>query len=472
MKKYIIIFFVRSRIIERGRALCYDVSESDAIDMDETMKNHPLRIICLITISLVIAMMGTAIAFAADDPGTQTLNAQASGAQTPGAQTPSAPAGSEEPPDSDVDEETPDADADEEAPVLAETRITGVPAKLSENASAKLSFTVKVSPADGTRTVKLQQYLSSDKSWHTRATYHTKDEEKAKVKVTIAKKYREKTTGKWRVFVKASNQAQEAVSRVFTVTSRNVTTKKLSARSACIYCIDNGELIYTKEHLTRRSPASTTKLMTAVILVESGKLNGKTRISKKAANTPWGSGRLKKGDTYRNIDLLYAMLLPSSNDASVAVAEGVSGSTGKFVKRMNRKAKKMGLDNTHFCNPHGLHDSDHYTTAFELAKLTAYAQEKEEIRKALQTKSRTITSTRYHRTWTLYSSDSLLGTIKNFLGGKTGTGEDAKFCFAGIYKHKKKTYVTIVLGAPTAAKRWNDTRKLHSYIRKYAATKY
>ena len=360
----------------------------------------------------------------------------------------------------------------EEAIVPAVTTITGFPGKLSKNASASVSLTVKVAPANGEREAQLQQYDSTNKLWRTRATYAVPDQGKASVKVTLAKKYRKKTTGKWRVYVPATEQAQEAVSKVCTVTSRNVKTKKLAARSAIIYCINDGSVIYTKKHTTRRSPASTTKLMTSVILVESGKLQEKTSISAKAANTPWGSGRLRSGDTYRNIDLMYAMLLPSANDAAVAVAEGVSGSTGKFVKRMNKKAEKMGLTHTHFCNPHGLHDPNHYTTALELAKLTAYAYDKDEIRKALKTRTRTIKSIRYQRKWKLYSSDTLLGKIQNFLGGKTGTGEDAKYCFTGVYKHKKKTYVTVVLGAGSAIGRWNDTRKLQSYIRKYAATKY
>ena len=213
-------------------------------------------------------------------------------------------------------------------------------------------------------------------------------------------------------------------------------------------------------------------LVTSVILVESGKIGDTTRISANAANTPWGSGRLQKGDTYQNIDLLYAMLLPSANDAATAVAEGVSGSAGKFVERMNRKAAKLGWKNTHFCNPHGLNDRNHYTTALELAKLTSYAYGKGEIRKAMKTRTRTIKSVRYQRKWKLYSSDTLLGKIRNFFGGKTGTGSDAKYCFTGVYKYKNKTYVTVVLGANSPAGRWSDTRRLQSYIRKDAETRY
>ena len=449
------------------------------------------RIICITTLIFVMMLMGTAGSLAADEPAAAPAGVSgaeettdipgASGEQNPDAQDPD----SSDPSTQDSDTSDPEADdPDEQDPAAddpvptevkpdpVKTRISGFPSKLSKEANAKVTFTIKVTPAKGTRTVKLQQYSSSSKSWRTRAVYQTEDRKKAAVEVTIAKKYRKKATGKWRVYVPATDQAKRAVSRVCKVTSRNIETVDLDAKSACIYCVNSGALIYGKEQTARRSPASTTKLMTSLILVESGKLKKKTSISAKAANTPWGSGRLMQGDRYRNIDLLYAMLLPSANDAAVAVAEGVSGSTDKFVKRMNRKAKKLGLKNTHFCNPHGLHNDDHYTTALELARLTACAYEKKEIRKAIRTRVHTIRSVRYHRAWTLYSTDSLLGVIQNFLGGKTGTGSDAKYCFAGVYKHNKKTYVTVVLGANNAAQRWNDTRKLHSYIREYAATKY
>ena len=88
------------------------------------------------------------------------------------------------------------------------------------------------------------------------------------------------------------------------------------------------------------------------------------------------------------------------------------------------------------------------------------------------TSTRTIKSLRYKRQWTLYSTDVLLGKIKNFFGGKTGTSPEAKYCFTGVYKYKDKTYVTVVLNAGTADGRWNDTKKLQSYIRDYAETSY
>ena len=130
--------------------------------------------------------------------------------------------------------------------------------------------------------------------------------------------------------------------------------------------------------------------MTAVLLMESGKINTKTTISKHAAATPWGSGRLSKGDIFKTRDLLYAMLLPSYNDAATAVAEKVGGTEKKFVAMMNAKAKELGLNKTHFCNPHGLDADGHYTTAKELAMLTAYAYTFPKIRDCWGTQFKSI----------------------------------------------------------------------------------
>lgn len=475
------------------------------------MGTHCSRIVCCIILCLTVTLTNSVFCFASDrniyvnNPVTETeLHADENISVGGSSDTEGAPAGEPyegtlagglsegtsawelsegssedgEPSEGDpTDGDSPDGDPSDEEPPVEEvivpvvTKITGVPSKLTKNASAKVSFTVKVKPANGGRIVKLQQYDSSNKKWKTRAKYQSEDVKKASVKVTLAKKYRKKTTGKWRVVVPATERAEKAVSGTFKVISRNISSYGMSAKSACIYCIDSGEVLFTKKYKTRRLPASTTKLMTAVLVVESGKLGGKTTVSARAASTPWSYGRLRKGDKYRTKDLFYAAMLPSSNAAATALAETVSGSTEKFVKKMNKKAKKIGMTKTNFRNPHGLHQSGHYTTAFDLAKLTAYAFSKDEIRDAMGTRTRTITSLRYKRVWPLYSTDLLLGTT-NFYGGKTGTSPEAKYCFTGVYKYKNKTYVTVSLNARSAAGRWNDTKRMHSYIRKYAETRY
>jgi len=380
-----------------------------------------------------------------------------------------------------------DADTDENAPdnSKAVTHISNCATSYSKLIGEALDITADIDPAEG-REVQLQRYDSNEKSWSvimTESAEENAEEEEessgeeasAHVSFSVPEEERSKTRSLWRIYLPATDDAEEACSGNISVTSENLKDLDLSARTACIYRIDKdgeGTLIYSKEADERRAQASTTKLMTAVLLVESGLIDSKTEISSHAANTPWGSGRLAAGDVYKTRDLLYAMLLPSSNDAATAVAERVGGSESRFVKMMNAKAKKLGFTDTHFCNPHGLDADGHYTTAAELAKLTAYAYTFPEIRECWATSYKTIKSLEYGRKWTLWSTNAIFGYISNFLGGKTGTEDNAGCCFTGVYTYEGSDYVTVVLGSGYGFSRWSDTKKLHQYIRDYAATAY
>jgi D-alanyl-D-alanine carboxypeptidase (penicillin-binding protein 5/6) len=231
-------------------------------------------------------------------------------------------------------------------------------------------------------------------------------------------------------------------------------------------------MIYSRNSYTEVAQASTTKLMTAVLLLESGLIDSTTMISAHAAATPYGSGRMVAGDIYNTRDLLYAMLLPSANDAATAVAERVGGSEEVFVNMMNAKAAKLGLTRTHFRNPHGLDADGHYTTAKELAELTAYAYTFPEIRDCWATQYKAIRSLEKGRRWHLWSTNAIFGYISNFLGGKTGTEDNAGCCFTGVYTFNGDTYVTVVLGSGYGFSRWRDTKKLHGYIHDYALSQY
>ena len=332
--------------------------------------------------------------------------------------------------------------------------------------SAKIK--ARITPANGGRVVKLQRYSTSKGKWKTIYKLTTKDADSATVTFSIAKKYRKRTTSLWRIYVPATETAANAVSKTISLTNRNIKTLKLTAKTACIYRVDGegeGTVIYSKNTTRKRAQASTTKLMTALLVMESGKIDGTTRITKNAARTPWGSYKLKAGDTYNNMDLMYAMLLPSANDAATALAEGIAGSESAFVDLMNQRAAELGLTRTSFRNPHGLDADGHYSTAADLAKLTAYAFQYPEIRQILNTNVKTITSLTNKSKWTLFSTNAIFGYSKHFKGGKTGTTDNARCCFAGVYTYKGETYVTVVLGSKYGFSRWADTKKLHKYIK-------
>lgn len=361
------------------------------------------------------------------------------------------------------------------APSKASSAFSGYPLTLNAARSKEVRISATVSPASDGRLVKLQRYNHETKKWYTKDRIYVTGAQGADVSFSIKNTNRQRTTSTWRLYSPATETAEAAKSDNITLTTRNIKNYKLSAKAACIYRIDGdgqGTLVYTKNSTTKRAQASTTKLMTAVLLMESGLLDSKTKISKHAAATPWGSGRLAAGDTYKTHDLLYAMLLPSSNDAATAVAEKVGGTEKAFVAKMNAKAKEMGMKKTHFCNPHGLDADGHYTTAKELAMLTAYAYTFPEIRECWATQYKTIKSLKNKKKWTLWSTNSIFGYVSNFLGGKTGTEDNAGCCFTGVYEYNGSTYVTVVLGSGYGFSRWTDTKKLHKYITKYAATEY
>ena len=358
----------------------------------------------------------------------------------------------------------------------ADTSITGYPDRINKDYNAKVKISATVSPAEPGRSVMLQRYNSDKDKWSTILETTIEDEADNDISFFIPKKYRKKTTSIWRIYIPATSTAKRAKSSRITITTSTIKNLEITAGSACIYRIDSGdedsyddgEYIYNKSMNKKCAHASTTKIMSAVLLMESGLIDTDTKISKHAAGTPWGSHMLAKGDVFKTRDLLYAMLLPSSNDAATAVAEKVGGSESKFVDKMNKKAKDMGFTKTHFANPHGLDAKGHYSTAAELAKLTAYAYSFPEIRKCFATKTRTITSINNKKRLTLHSSNAIFKYVKEFRGGKTGTTDNARCCFAGIYKYHGSTYVTVVLGCGYGNSRWNDTKKLHEYIRNYA----
>ena len=147
----------------------------------------------------------------------------------------------------------------------------------------------------------------------------------------------------------------------------------INSRAYVVIDRKSNTVLVGKNEYAKKKMASTTKIMTSLIIIENCNLSDTVTISKKAANTGGSRLGLKTGDKITVHDLLYGLMLRSGNDAAVALAEYTSGSIPKFANLMNKKAKELGLTNTHFVTPHGLDQDEHYTTAYELALLTNYA---------------------------------------------------------------------------------------------------
>ncbi|HOH89603.1 MAG TPA: serine hydrolase, partial [Bacillota bacterium] len=149
--------------------------------------------------------------------------------------------------------------------------------------------------------------------------------------------------------------------------------QETSARAAVVMDVNSNRILYSKNMDEKLAMASTTKIMTALVAIESGRLDEKVTISKRASYMEGSSIYLREGEVHTVSDLLYAIMLRSGNDAATAVAEHIGGSVEGFAEMMNKKAREIGASNTRFANPHGLDAEGHYTTARDLALITSYA---------------------------------------------------------------------------------------------------
>lgn len=225
-----------------------------------------------------------------------------------------------------------------------------------------------------------------------------------------------------------------------------------------------GEVIWGKDENKRTAMASTTKVMTAIVAIENADLSKMVTVSQKAAGTGGSRVKLKKGDKLTMKDLLYGLMMVSGNDAAVAIAEDVGGSVEGFAEMMNQKAKELGLENTHFVTPHGLDDPNHYTTAYELAKIADYALKNEIFAKIVSTKNYTIRINEY--TKSLCNTNELLGYLDGVTGVKTGFTNNAGRCLVTSLNRNGFEIITVVLQADTKKIRTTDSISLIEYVYK------
>ena len=233
---------------------------------------------------------------------------------------------------------------------------------------------------------------------------------------------------------------------------------KINARAAVIYDRKSKKIIWGKKENERRPMASTTKIMTAIVVLEHANLNDTVTVSKKSGGTGGSRLGLKAGDKITVENLLYGLLLVSGNDAAVALAEYVGGSVEGFAKMMNEKAEKLGLKDTHFVTPHGLDMQEHYTTALELAKMADYALNIKKFAQIVNTKNITISIN--GRSKNLKNTNELLGNLYGVNGVKTGFTNGANRCLVTSVNRDGMNIITVVLGADTKKDRTNDSVKL------------
>jgi len=223
--------------------------------------------------------------------------------------------------------------------------------------------------------------------------------------------------------------------------------------------IRNGKFLHAENMHDKLFPASTTKLMTAYLAFKYGNLEDEVVVTANAQAIPIDSSRagLRVGDKLLLKDLLYALLLPSGNDAAMAVAEHISGNVDDFVKLMNKEAFTMGATNTHFVNPHGYQDENHYTTAYDLYLIFAACLDIPEFRNIVSSPYYELQITQQNGTYRnenwIQSNWYVNGYAKQpeglyVIGGKTGTTDEAGSCLITLFEDEEKNpYIAIIMGA-------------------------
>jgi D-alanyl-D-alanine carboxypeptidase (penicillin-binding protein 5/6) len=252
----------------------------------------------------------------------------------------------------------------------------------------------------------------------------------------------------------------------------------LYASSAVLMDADSGRVLYGKDETAVMANASTTKILTAILILENCSLDDEVEASDYAASMPKVHLGMQSGDRYLLKDLLYSLMLESHNDSAVALAEHMSGSVEAFAEEMNKKAEEIGCTDSFFLTPNGLdaqttvdgEEKFHSTTALDLAKIMRYcvtqSEKKEDFLEITQTLSKTISCINRSYTVSLSNHNQLLTSMDGALSGKTGFTAKAGYCYVGAVEREERCYIVALLacGWPNnRSYKWADCQTLFDY---------
>ncbi len=255
---------------------------------------------------------------------------------------------------------------------------------------------------------------------------------------------------------------------------QNDEPRNFHAESFVLIDGENGRILLEKKSDERRSIASTTKIMTCIIALEKSNPNDIVEVSQRAASMPKVNMRTKVGEKYKMSDLIYAMMLESYNDVAVAIAEHISGTVENFATLMNEKAVQLGAYNTNFVTPNGLDADNHYSTAYDMALIGACAIRDKRFLEIVNKKTYSFNEITGKRSITVNNKNGFLAMESDSIGIKTGFTGKAGYCFVGAVDNNGHRLVSVVLGSgwpPNKSFKWEDTKKLIKYGRKYKCIK-
>lgn len=245
--------------------------------------------------------------------------------------------------------------------------------------------------------------------------------------------------------------------------SKGNTNKNLNVDARCAIALDGKSkvVLYEKNGYELVPMASTTKIMTALVALKYGDLEKRFEISPKSAGMRGSTVGYKKGEKVKLKELLYGLMLRSGNDAAIAIAEGISGSVEEFAKLMNEYASEIGVINTHFQTPHGLDSDEHYSTAYDLAVVTAKAQENKLFNEIVSAKD--IDGKTYEFTRSYHNINKILWELPEANGVKTGFTGKAGKCLVTSARVQGNDVIVVVLNCTP---RWKETKRIYEYVGK------
>ena len=245
---------------------------------------------------------------------------------------------------------------------------------------------------------------------------------------------------------------------------------ELFGESALLMDAATGTVLYEKDGFEKRAVASTTKILTCLIALESADLRDVVTVSANAASQPDVQMHAEEGEQYILYDLLIGMMLESYNDISVAVAEHISGTVEGFAEKMNQKAKEIGCKNSFFITPNGLdsiyREMENESNAYDLALILCEALKNTEFLSITRIRQHTIHEINDKRTVLAYNRNAFLDLYEGVLTGKTGFTGKAGYCYAGAVKQEDRTFVAVTLGSgwpPHKTYKWKDMKTLFDY---------
>ncbi|MCM3719397.1 D-alanyl-D-alanine carboxypeptidase family protein [Fictibacillus phosphorivorans] len=235
----------------------------------------------------------------------------------------------------------------------------------------------------------------------------------------------------------------------------------IQSESAVMIDAKTGDILYQKNSKDQMYPASITKIVTGILAIESGKLEESVIVSDEAAKADGTRVYLLEGEQVPLKKLVQGLLINSGNDAAIAIAEYMAGDVASFADQMNELAHKVGADNTHFVNPNGLFDVDHYTTAEDMAKITQYAMENEVFREIVSTKELPWVGEGWETT--LRNHHQLLWDYPGTIGVKNGYVEESKHTLVTAVSRENLDVIIVTLKAPSSRAAYWDTMAIGDY---------